>query len=285
MNMDCKCNENKNENRNNSGRKLGTHNESKPENNHLLVTEFDLRTTRGATQMIKALIPMLSPREQRIISILVRIWELIQTIQFFQQEFFILSSGNSQDYKNSPLGINGIDLNTLNRIKKYCSPDNQQMIDTLLNFMNISEIMKMSGVGNPFENASPDNANLQKQFTDMMKIFQDMGNMGNMGNMENIENVGNVGNMGNIKNMGNTVHADNMSDIGNINNAGNADNMNDIRDQSNTQNTDSISPFNFNTTNESYSETAQEKILQSMMNENQRNLYDEFMRNLENEEW
>ncbi|MGN0160862.1 MAG: hypothetical protein ACI4AQ_05700 [Lachnospiraceae bacterium] len=124
------------------------------DNKDLIVTEFDLRTTQGSTQMIKALIPLLSPSEQKIISIMVRIWELIQTVRFFQREVFTLQEYYSSKDSMSPSGSereaairpDGIDLDMLKHIKKYCSQENQQMIDMVLNFMNISEIMKMSNL-------------------------------------------------------------------------------------------------------------------------------------------
>lgn len=70
----------------------------------------------------------------------------------------------------------GFDLNTLNKIKKYCSRENQQTIDMILNFMNISEIMKMSDLLNPDAGSGQSGisspADMASQFSNMMNLFQ-----------------------------------------------------------------------------------------------------------------
>ena len=51
---------------------------------NLPLTEFDLATSGTYMQMIKAYIPFIDLKEQRLISIAIRIAELIQTINFFK---------------------------------------------------------------------------------------------------------------------------------------------------------------------------------------------------------
>lgn len=105
---------------------------------NLLMTEFDLLTTGGATQMVKAIIPYLAPDEQKMLGLMVRIWELVGTIKYY-------SCGKPPLCHNIP-GINtsnGINTEMINNIKKYCTPENQKLIDTLLNFMNAREMMKL----------------------------------------------------------------------------------------------------------------------------------------------
>lgn len=50
---------------------------------NLPLTEFDLATSGTYMQMIKAYIPFIDLKEQKFISIAIRIAELIQTINFF----------------------------------------------------------------------------------------------------------------------------------------------------------------------------------------------------------
>lgn len=137
------------------------------ENKDLIVTEFDLLTTKGSTQILKALIPFLAPREQKMIGIIIRIWELIQTIRFFEKQTFPHHGKQS-----------GLDFNPelVQHIKKYCTPDSQHMIDMILQFMNMSELMNIM---NMFENETPEkNSNSGNDFGNIMNIFQTMNKTG-----------------------------------------------------------------------------------------------------------
>lgn len=51
---------------------------------NLPLTEFDLATSGTYMQMIKAYIPFIDLKEQKFISIAIRIAELIQTINFLK---------------------------------------------------------------------------------------------------------------------------------------------------------------------------------------------------------
>lgn len=128
--------------------------------NQLFLTDFDLKTTNGSTQMIKALIPFFSPREQQMLAMIVRIQELVMTIRYFDKISQIQQNSNIKFSFNKEI---------FDHIKRYCTPENQKMIDSIMQFMNISELMK---VMNAFENenTSEGNGNL----SDIMNIFQTM---------------------------------------------------------------------------------------------------------------
>lgn len=128
--------------------------------NHLLITEFDLKTTNGSTQMIKALIPFFSPREQQMLAMIVRIQELIMTVRYFEKISYIQQQNNIKLSFNKEL---------FDHIKRYCTPENQKMIDSILQFMNISELMKMMNVFDG-ENMGDGMGN----YSDIMKMFQTM---------------------------------------------------------------------------------------------------------------
>ncbi len=127
---------------------------------NLLITEFDLKTTNGSTQMIKALIPFFSPREQHMLAMIVRIQELIMTARYFEKLSYI------QQQNNIKLSFN---KDLFDHIKRYCTPENQKMIDSILQFMNISELMKMMNVFDK-ENTGDGMGN----FSDIMNMFQAM---------------------------------------------------------------------------------------------------------------
>ena len=125
--------------------------------NDTLVKEFDCKTTGGSTQLITAVIPLLTPTQQRMLAIMTRIWELIMTIKFFEKNCF-QNSG-------APLTSN-LNPEMLNRVKRYCTPESQQTIDMLLNFMNMSELMNMMNMfnGEDASGAPGDLMNLFKNF-------------------------------------------------------------------------------------------------------------------------
>lgn len=127
---------------------------------NLLITEFDLKTTNGSTQMIKALIPFFSPREQHMLAMIVRIQELIMTVRYFERISYIQQQNNIKLSFNKEL---------FDHIKRYCTPENQKMIDSILQFMNISELMKMMNV---FEGENTGDG--MGNFSDIMNMFQTM---------------------------------------------------------------------------------------------------------------
>lgn len=190
------------------------------EKNELIVTEFDIVTTKGSTQIIKALIPYLSPREQKMIGIIIRIWELIQTLRFFEKQEF-------SSHKNTDI----LDLNPelVRHIKKYCTPETQHMLDMILQFMNMSELMNIM---NMFENDPTDNTpGSENPLGSIMNIFKTMNQAG--------------------------------MDISGMNNSG-------ANDSGMKKGPDTPPPSGF-------SGNPPVSILQSMMSENQGNLYREFM--------
>lgn len=126
----------------------------------LLITEFDLKTTNGSTQMIKALIPFFSPREQQMLAMIVRIQELIMTVRYFEKISYIQQQSNIKFSFNKDL---------FDHIKCYCTPENQKMIDSILQFMNISELMNMMNVFD--EEKTGDGMG---NFSDIMNMFQTM---------------------------------------------------------------------------------------------------------------
>lgn len=97
------------------------------------LTEFDIATSGTYLQMIKAYIPFTNLREQKILSVIVRIMELMQTIDF---------------YKNltepSPLFRNCTDKeNILNEIKKFCPKEDLEILNMITNYKNMSNIINI----------------------------------------------------------------------------------------------------------------------------------------------
>lgn len=101
--------------------------------------------------MIKAMLPYLEPESQRVLGILVRIRELMLTINYFSKNRIQKLSFHSND-------------DMLNQIKKFCSPEMASSIDMMMKVLSMSDMMNMlSG----FEGTSPDNAGM----SDIMNLF------------------------------------------------------------------------------------------------------------------
>lgn len=133
------------------------------DNKELPLTDFDYYTTKGRTQILKALIPYLSPSEQMMIGIIVRIWELVMTIIFFRKNICI----SIPCTKEIPF-----DPALISHIKKYCTAESTKMLDSMMQVMNVSEIMKavnwMDGDGKSTDNPG--------DIGNIMNILNSVGN-------------------------------------------------------------------------------------------------------------
>lgn len=133
------------------------------------VTEFDTMTTGNHLQMIKALVPFLAPKEQKVIGIIIRIMELIDTIHFFEKSGKFNCGQPQNDLFSKDM---------INHMKKYCTAETQQFMDSILNMMNMTQVMNM------FETKQ----NQPTDFSNLMGMFQSMNNPADaLGSMLNKE--------------------------------------------------------------------------------------------------
>lgn len=97
------------------------------------VTEFDLATTSQEIQMLKAFIPFVEPSLQRTLALCIRLFELINTLDFY-----------NHIGEDCPLTRKNKDKKAIfNEIKKYCPKENMEMFEMMSNMDNISEYLKM----------------------------------------------------------------------------------------------------------------------------------------------
>ena len=93
---------------------------------NLPLTEFDLATSGTYMQMIKAYIPFIDLKEQKFISIAIRIAELIQTINFFKNMS-----------EPSPLFRANHDReHIIKEIRRFCPGKDFEILDMLSNYSN-----------------------------------------------------------------------------------------------------------------------------------------------------
>lgn len=97
----------------------------------LILTEFDTITCGSYFQMIKAYLPYIDRDHQKMVAIFIRLMELIQTMDFYK-------TARTLPHKNKSESSD-----ILNDIKKYCPRKDCEILETISNLGNISEIMKV----------------------------------------------------------------------------------------------------------------------------------------------
>lgn len=121
------------------------------------ITEFDMLTTPNSTLIIKALIPFLDVPSQKHISIMVRMYELMQTMNYYNAPLHTLSSASMSHSNHSMEDI-------ISTVIRYCPPESAEMIHNIRNVMQMSNAFKM--YGNMEQNADFQNIfNMMKDYT------------------------------------------------------------------------------------------------------------------------
>lgn len=116
----------------------------------LPITEFDMLTVDESMQMFKAMIPFLDFQLQKPLSIVIRMNELTQTMNFYNNPLN-RSSLASQSLNHSYIAsVNDIFTNEefLNTVMRYCPEKYAGMLDNLRNFSKMSDIMNMMNTFN-----------------------------------------------------------------------------------------------------------------------------------------
>lgn len=101
-------------------------------NNCPPLTEFDQLTLGNSTQMLKAILPFLDFKTQQMLSMVIRIQELIITVKFYRlHTSTALNRGWASGYNQTDLFM---------AIQKYCPDTN---LNIFSNFSNIFQAMQM----------------------------------------------------------------------------------------------------------------------------------------------
>lgn len=100
------------------------------ENETMQATVLDTMVSNKQLQILKAAIPYISVQEQKYLSIFAKFEELVNTFSLFQsnsKEDSVGICGFSEDSNQT--------IDMLNAIKGYCSAEEQDTLDLMLNFM------------------------------------------------------------------------------------------------------------------------------------------------------
>ncbi|MFA9378866.1 MAG: hypothetical protein ACERKZ_19285 [Lachnotalea sp.] len=96
-------------------------------------TTFDTVTQKHQLEIIKAAIPYINNSEQKLVSVYVKVSELMDTVTIFQKpesSVGICSTGDNEG------GI----LNMLNDIKAVCTSKEKETINMVINYMNAFQL-------------------------------------------------------------------------------------------------------------------------------------------------
>lgn len=117
-----------------------------------MLTALDQVANRNHLQLIKAAIPYVSGKNQRMLSLLIKMMELQNVMEFYQHSDFTVSACSTQ--AEQP-GI----LDMLADMRNYCEGGEQQMLDTciqMLSAMELYSIFAQSSDGGEAETESPE---------------------------------------------------------------------------------------------------------------------------------
>ncbi len=101
----------------------------------LKMTDLDYLTAAPHLQMIKAALPYIHVPEQRFFSLMVKISELERTVRLFQEkeDGMVGICSLEEDQPSSPIDM-------LNAMKPYGTPQEQEFIDLVANFLQGSRL-------------------------------------------------------------------------------------------------------------------------------------------------
>lgn len=134
---------------------------------NLPITEFDTLTINESMQMFKAMIPFLDYNLQKMLSIVIRMNEFQQTMNFYQNptnchQFSCCSNDHNFAAASS---LNDLLSNEqfVNTVLQYCPEQYASMFQSFQQFSKMSDIMNMMNTGNDY--FGPNAADIFRKFT------------------------------------------------------------------------------------------------------------------------
>lgn len=213
------------------------------------ITFFDILTVNQSIQMLKALIPFLDFDLQKNLAIIIRINELLQTIDFYKsaKNFCQIRSCIKSPILTPFSSLDNILCNDeiINTIIPYC-PD--EYISLLKNYKQFS---KMSDIMNIFSkmDSSSDTMNPSAPFSD-------------------IDNISDI-----IKVLGSSITPDMLNNINNVLSQMNVQKeVHSSNDDNNSQNNTNMPPV---------TDTPVSSYLKNMMSPKQQEIYNDFLNRLD----
>lgn len=130
----------------------------------VIMTEFDRVTLDESLQMLKVLIPYLDFSLQKSIALVIRIKELENTINYYN---------NPHNVFTDKAKLSGADI--MQDLSQYCPEDIQNTIQTFSAMMQANSMMNMMNSMNSVKNTGPEmalmNDTQMKQFNEYMEML------------------------------------------------------------------------------------------------------------------
>lgn len=217
------------------------------------ITFFDILTVNQSIQMLKALIPFLDFDLQKNLAIIIRINELLQTIDFYKstKNFYQIRSCIKSPILTPFSSLDNILCNDeiINTIIPYC-PD--EYISLLKNYKQFSKMSDIMNILSKMDSSS-DTMNPSAPFSD-------------------IDNISNI-----IKVLGSSITPDMLNNINNVLSQMNVqkDDQKDVHssnDDNNSQNNTNMPPV---------TDTPVSSYLKNMMSPKQQEIYNDFLNRLD----
>lgn len=101
-----------------------------------MLTPIDQIASQNHLQLIKAAIPYLQTKQQKNISVLIKVMELQNILRFYNQNNRCISACAASD---SPPGI----LDMLSEMRNYCEGSDQEMLDQWIQIAGAMELYSM----------------------------------------------------------------------------------------------------------------------------------------------
>lgn len=102
------------------------------------LTDFDYLLADPRLQMVKAALPYMQPHQQRFLSLMIKIQELMRTRMLFQSgEMSAMGLGGSEEQASSPVEM-------LQAIKPYAGPREREMIEMIENLQIMMQSMQQT---------------------------------------------------------------------------------------------------------------------------------------------
>lgn len=99
------------------------------DNDRIPLTEFDIATCGTYFQMIKAYIPYVDCKMQRMLALFIRIWELMKTLEFYD------------NLSNSPLSRSCNDWDhIIDEIKVFCPSKDCEILKSISMYQKFSQM-------------------------------------------------------------------------------------------------------------------------------------------------
>jgi hypothetical protein len=99
----------------------------------IMLTALDQVANQNHLQLFKAIVPYLQPTQQKTFSLVIKMMEMQNVMQFFQRDQCVVSACSAASEETSMLDI-------LNDIRSYCEENEQKMIDQWIQIISAMEL-------------------------------------------------------------------------------------------------------------------------------------------------